>query len=167
MPGPEPVHGQCVHKVARDAVDPRRLYARNHHGVYRSDDDGDSWTSIAEGLPSDFGFVMLTHPRQAGTLWVLPLVADGERIPPGGQLAVHRSADAGGTWTALSEGLPGGHYNAVLRDAACVDTAAQVGVYLGTRAGDVYPSRDEGTTFTQVVDRLPDILSLRAAVVTS
>ena len=62
-----------------------RLYAQNHHGVYRSDDDAENWESIADGLPADFGFVMLTHPRRAGTAWVIPLKADGERIPPDGQ----------------------------------------------------------------------------------
>ena len=166
LPGPAPEFGQCVHKIARDAVVPTRLYAQNHHGVHRSDDDGDSWTSIADGLPSDFGFVMLSHPARAGTAWVVPLVADGERIPPGGELAVHRTDDAGSTWRRLADGLPSGDYNAVLRDAAAVDDADPVGVYVGTRGGDVYASADEGETFRQVADHLPDVLCVRAAVVT-
>jgi photosystem II stability/assembly factor-like uncharacterized protein len=164
MPGPPPEFGQCVHKIARDAVDPRRLYAQNHHGVYRSEDDGDSWTSIAEGLPSDFGFVMLAHPRRAGTIWVVPLVADAERIPPGGQLAMHRSDDAGASWRQLDDGLPAQEFNAVLRDAAAVDAGDPVGVYVGTRGGEVYASADEGETFTQVAGHLPDVLCVRAAV---
>jgi hypothetical protein len=164
MPGPPPEFGQCVHKIARDAVVPTRLYAQNHHGVYRSEDDGDSWTSIADGLPSDFGFVMLAHPTRAGTVWVVPLVADGERIPPEGRLAVHRSDDAGASWRRSVAGLPEVEFNAVLRDAAAVDTAEPVGVYLGTRGGDVYASDDEGETFTQVAGHLPDVLCVRAAV---
>jgi hypothetical protein len=164
LPGPAPEFGQCVHKIARDAVEPRRLYAQNHHGVYRSEDDGDTWTSIAEGLPSDFGFVMLAHPRRAGTVWVVPLVADGERIPPGGELAVHRSDDAGSTWRRLTDGLPTHEYNAVLRDAAAVDAGDPVGVYVGTRGGEVYASADEGESFTQVAGHLPDVLCVRAAV---
>ncbi len=40
LPDPWPEFGQCVHKVARDGADPQRLYAQNHHGVYRSDDGG-------------------------------------------------------------------------------------------------------------------------------
>ncbi|WP_174278019.1 WD40/YVTN/BNR-like repeat-containing protein [Goekera deserti] len=164
LPGPEPEFGQCVHKVARDAVAPTRLYAQNHHGVYRSDDDGDTWVSIADGLPTDFGFVMLAHPRRSGTIWVVPLQSDGERVPPGGRLAVHRGDDAGGTWTRQESGLPEGFYNAVLRDAATVDAGDPVGVYLGSRAGDVYASADEGRTFALVADHLPDVLSVRAAV---
>ena len=165
MPDPDPEFGQCVHKVARDAVDPDRLFAQNHHGVYTSADRGDSWQSIAEGLPADFGFVMLTHPHRSGTAWVIPLKADGERIPPDGRLMVHRTDDAGATWQASDAGLPQADYNAVLRDAACVDTAEVPGVYFGTRGGSVYASTDEGRTFTEVASHLPDVLSVRAAVV--
>ncbi|MFC9551799.1 WD40/YVTN/BNR-like repeat-containing protein [Rhodococcus sp. NPDC056960] len=167
LPDPNPEFGQCVHKIARDAVVPDRLYAQNHHGVYRTDDSGDTWKSIADGLPSDFGFVMLTHPRREGTVWVVPIEADRERIPPGGRLAVYRSEDAGNSWTRLDSGLPEHDYNVVLRDAAAVDTADPVGVYFGTRGGEVYGSADEGASFTTVAAHLPDVLCVRAAVITS
>lgn len=161
MPDPDPEFGQCVHKVAVDA-DGRRLYAQNHHGVYRSDDDAASWTSIADGLPSDFGFVMLSSPHTAGEVWVVPLEADARRVPPGGRLRVHRTRDAGATWEELGTGLPDGAWTVVLRDAACVDDAASTGVYLGTRDGCVYASDDEGDTFRTVATHLPDVLSVRA-----
>lgn len=108
---------------------------------------------------------MLTHPRREGTAWVIPLKADGERIPPDGKLSVHRTEDAGGTWRELHTGLPDHEYNAVLRDAASVDTAEPTGVYFGTRGGAVYASADEGETFTEVASHLPDVLCVRAAVV--
>jgi hypothetical protein len=133
--------------------------------VYRTDDNAENWNSIAEGLPANFGFVMLTHPRREGTAWVVPLKADGERIPPNGELAVHRTDDAGGSWRRLSNGLPTREYNSVLRDAAAVDTAEPAGVYFGTRGGTVYASADEGETFHEVVAHLPDVLCVRAAVV--
>ena len=37
-----PEFGQCVHKVARDAADPERLYLQHHGGIYRSDDGASS-----------------------------------------------------------------------------------------------------------------------------
>ncbi|WP_374224838.1 exo-alpha-sialidase [Paenarthrobacter sp. DKR-5] len=165
MPDPNPEFGQCVHKIARDPEEPATLYAQNHHGVYRSDDNADSWQSIAEGLPSDFGFVMLTHPRRSGTAWVVPIKADGERIPPEGRLAVHRTDDGGSNWRRLDSGLPAQDFNVVLRDAAAVDTAEPAGVYFGTRGGDVYASADEGDNFMTVAEHLPDVLCVRAAVV--
>src|SRR5690606_12245562 len=96
LPDPWPEYGQCVHKVARDAGDPERLYAQNHHGVYRSDDGGASWTSIAEGLPSDFGFPMVAHPRRSGVIWNYPLTADERRFPPEDKCRVFPSVDPGG-----------------------------------------------------------------------
>ncbi|MCC3268799.1 exo-alpha-sialidase [Arthrobacter gengyunqii] len=165
LPDPNPEFGQCVHKVARDAGDPRRLYAQNHHGVYRTDNSGDSWQSIADGLPADFGFVMLAHPTRPDTIWTIPLKADGERIAPDGHLAVYRSTDAGDSWTRLDEGLPDTDFNAVLRDAAAVDSADPAGVYFGTRGGQVFGSADEGNTFSLVAGNLPDVLCVRAGIV--
>ncbi|WP_113716326.1 WD40/YVTN/BNR-like repeat-containing protein [Arthrobacter dokdonensis] len=165
MPDAEPEFGQCVHKVARDPNVPETLYAQNHHGVYRTDDNGDTWNSIAEGLPTDFGFTMLTHPRRSGTAWVVPIMADSERIPPGGQLAVHRTDDAGASWIRLADGLVEPEFNVVLRDAAAVDTEEPAGVYFGTRGGTVYASADEGNSFVPVLSQLPDVLCVRAAVV--
>ena len=113
MPDEWPEFGQCVHKVARDAGNPERLYAQNHHGVYRSDDDGRTWSSIADGLPTDFGFPMVAHPRRGGVVWTFPLVADGERFPPDHRCRVFRSEDAGEVGAAVGRAargavLPGG-----------------------------------------------------------
>ncbi len=167
MPDPTPEFGQCVHKIARDSKDAKRLYAQNHHGVYRSDDGADSWVSIADGLPADFGFVMMAHPSRSGTAWVIPMKADAERIPPDGRLAVHRTDDGGSTWTRSDAGLPKAEYNTVLRDAAAVDSSDPAGVYFGTRGGTVYASADEGGSFAEVVSHLPDVLCVRAAKVGS
>jgi hypothetical protein len=164
LPDRYPDHGQCVHKVAQDAAGPDHLYAQNHHGVYRSDDGGVTWTSIADGLPSDFGFFVLASPRTPGTAWVMPLEADARRIPVGGRMRVYRTRDAGATWEELSDGLPDDCWTVALRDAACVDDADPTGVYVGTRDGFVYASDDEGETYRVVAEHLPDVLSLRAAV---
>jgi hypothetical protein len=164
LPDPWPEFGQCVHKVARDVGDPDRLYAQNHHGVYRSDDGGASWSSIADRLPSDFGFPMVAHPRRSGVIWNFPLVADRERFPVERRCRVFRSVDAGASWEPLSQGLPTvPFYPSVLRDAMCTDDADPVGVYFGTRSGEVYASRDEGESWTQVAAHLPDVLCVRAA----
>lgn len=166
QPDPWPEFGQCVHKVARDSVNPARLYAQNHHGVYRSDDNGAMWSSIAEGLPTDFGFTVVAHPTKGDTLWLIPVTADRERIPPGGRLQVQRSSDAGASWFTCSDGLPAPSYTCVLRDAAAADTHEQAGVYFGTRNGEVYASSDEGSSFVRIAEQLPDVLCVRAAVFT-
>jgi len=165
LPDPWPEFGQCVHKVARDADNPDVYYAQNHHGVYRSDDAGATWQSIADGLPSDFGFAMVSHPRKPGVIFNFPLHADSKRHPVDFKCRVFRSADAGMTWEPLSDGLPEApYYPVVLRDAMCTDNADTAGVYFGTKSGDVFASRDEGDSWTQVTAHLPTVLSVRAAV---
>lgn len=164
LPDPQPEFGQCVHKVARDPATPSRLYAQNHRGVYRSDDDGLTWQSIADGLPTDFGFTVVTHPHRGDTLWLVPVVSDGERIPPDGRLQLQFSGDAGRSWQTQARGLPSPSYTAVLRDAAAVDDASEPGLYVGTRNGDVFASIDEGRSFRTIVSQLPDVLCVRAAV---
>jgi hypothetical protein len=166
LPDPWPEFGQCVHKVARDAADPRRLYAQNHHGVYRSDDGGDHWTSIADTLPTDFGFAMVAHPSRGGTVWSFPITADGMRHPADLRCRVYRSTDAGATWEPRDTGLPAGpYYPIVLRDAMCADDADPAGVYFGTRGGEVWASADEGDSWSPVAAHLPDVLCVRAVTV--
>jgi photosystem II stability/assembly factor-like uncharacterized protein len=152
--------------VAGHPARPEQFFLQNHHGVYRSDDGGATWASIADGLPTDFGFAIAAHPYRPGVVYSFPIEADGKRYPPGFRCRVYRSADAGSSWEALSAGLPeGDYYPAVLRDALSLDDAEVAGVYFGTRSGEVYASRDEGDTWSQVAAHLPDVLCVRAAVV--
>ena len=168
MPGDRhyPAYGQCVHKVARDAEDPDRLYLQNHGGVYRSDDGGASWQDIAPGLPSEFGFAVVAHPRRGGTAYTFPIADAGARWPVGGTARVARTRDAGDSWELLGAGsLPDGYFAAVMRDAMCTDGQDPAGVYFGGRNGSVFASADEGETWQRVIDDLPDVLVVRAAQV--
>lgn len=160
-----PDHGQCVHKVARDAENPDRLYLQNHWGVFRSDDDAATWRPVGAGLPSDFGFPVAAHPRRGGVAYLFPLNADSDRVPAGHRCLVHRTTDGGESWEAPGSGLPqGAHYGPVLRDALCTDDAEPAGIYFGNRNGEVYASADEGDSWQQLASHLPDVLCVRAAV---
>ena len=86
MPDPWPEFGQCVHKVAASPGRPEQLFTQNHHGVYRSDDGGATWSSIADGLPSDFGFAMVAHPRPPRRDLQLPARGRRAALPAGGQV---------------------------------------------------------------------------------
>jgi hypothetical protein len=160
-----PEFGQCVHKVARHPGAPERLFAQNHCGVYRSDDGAGTWTSIADGLPSDFGFAMVVHPHEPETVYVFPIDGAECRFPPGATARVWRSPDAGTSWEPLGSGLPDGFYAAVMRDAMCTDDAQPAGVYLGARDGSVFASNDGGDSWREIARNLPDVMVVRAAVV--
>ena len=158
-----PEFGQCVHKITRHPSRPERLFLQNHGGVYRSDDEGGSWTSIAEGLPADFGFPIVVHPHEPDTVFVFPINGGDRRYPPEAKARVWRSRDAGETWEALGDGLPDAFYVAVMRDAMCADDHASPGLYFGARNGAVWGSTDTGETWTEVVSDLPDVMVVRAA----
>ena len=85
----------CVHNMHRAPKQPERLFMQFHGGVYRSDDAGESWISIADGLPSDFGFPMVIDPDDPDSAYVIPLVADLDRTTPEGQGARLRDARRG------------------------------------------------------------------------
>ena len=160
-----PEFGQCVHKVAQHPSTPDRFYAQNHGGVYRSDDGGETWTSIGDGLPSDFGFSIVVHPHDPDTVYVFPNGAGESRFPPEGRARVWRSRDAGGSWEELGSGLPDAFYSSVVRDAMCADDADPAGIYVGTRCGNVFASTDDGDSWREVVRNLPDVMVVRTAVV--
>lgn len=166
LPEKHPEFGQCVHKVVNHPARPERLFLQNHWGLYRSDDWGDSWTDVANGVPSDFGFAMEMHPHDPDTVYIVPLEADTFRVVPEARLRVYRTRDAGASWEALTGGLPQEEaFETVLRDALCTDGAATAGLYFGTRSGKLYGSADEGERWMEMADALPPVVCVRAAVV--
>ena len=54
-----------------------------------------------------------------------------------------------------------------MRDAMCTDDHDTAGLYLGTRAGAVWSSTDDGRSWRCLVSDLPDVLVVRAARVRS
>lgn len=166
VPGPPPEFGQCVHKIVAAAGEPETLYQQNHCGVYRTDDGGQQWTEITAGLPSDFGFAMVAHPRDPATAWVIPHTPpDQGRYMPDAAAAVWRTRDRGASWERLAAGLPQEHaYVGVLREAMAVDRLDPVGVTFGTSGGELWTSADEGASWHQVAAHLPDVWSVEALV---
>jgi hypothetical protein len=165
LPGaPTPEFGQCVHKVARDAGDPERLYLQHHDGIYRSDDGGSSWVPMTSIGGVDFGFPVVAHPSRPDTAYLLPLAGAEYRCTPDGRCTVWQTTDAGTSWTPLTDGLPPGDAHlTVLRDAFTTDGDEPAGLYFGTRSGEVYGSADAGASWHLLAAHLPPVLSVRAA----
>jgi hypothetical protein len=163
---PAPEFGQCVHKVARDAGNPERLYLQHHGGIYRSDDGGNSWTAMTGIAGMDFGFPVVAHPTRPDTAYLLPLDSDEYRCTPDGRCTVWRTSDAGRSWEPLTSGLPqhDAHLT-VLRDAMTTDSLDPAGLYFGTRTGEVYGSTDDGASWRLLAEHLPPVLSVRAGAI--
>lgn len=157
--------GRCVHHVERAPKQPSRMFMQFHGGVYRSDDAGESWTDIGSGgLPSDFGFPLMVDPADPESAYLIPLVADVDRVTPDGRVRVYETRDAGTTWAPRGDGLPAEHaYLTVLRQAfSCAAEGDELELYFGATSGDVFGSGDAGATWTTVATRLPPVFSVVA-----
>jgi serine/threonine protein kinase len=166
LPDRYPEFGQCVHKIAMHPSRPERLFLQNHWGLYRSDNGADVWTDIANGVPSDFGFPVLMHPRNPDWVYIVPVESDEFRCACDGRLRVYRTRNGGASWEPLMRGLPQkGAYETVLRDGMTADSFDPVGIYFGTRSGRLFGSQDEGRTWETILEGLPSIVCVRNAVV--
>jgi hypothetical protein len=165
MPDKGPEFGQCVHKIAMHPAHPERLFLQNHWGLYRSDNYAENWTDIANGVPSDFGFAVVMHPRNPDCVYIVPVESDEFRCACDGRLRVYRTRNRGASWEPLMRGLPQKRaYETVLRDAMTADSFDPVGIYFGTRSGQLFGSRDEGRTWQKILEGLPAVVCVRSAV---
>lgn len=163
MPDQEPEFGQCVHKIALSPTQPDTIYLQNHWGLYRSDDGADNWVAIEEGVPSTFGFPVVAHPRDPDTAYVIPLESDQYRATPDAKCRVYRTTNRGESWEPLSKGLPqtDAHLT-ILRDGFCGDDGDPLGLYFGTRQGQIFSSANEGESWGMVIDNLPPVVNVKA-----
>jgi photosystem II stability/assembly factor-like uncharacterized protein len=154
----------CVHRMERAPRRPQRLFLQFHGGVYRSDDAGASWTPIGDGLPSDFGFPLAVDPADPDCAFVIPLVADMDRVTPDGRVRVYETRDAGATWGARGDGLPqhDAHLTVLRRAFAQLGEGAGLELYFGATSGEVFGSADAGATWATVARRLPPVSSVTA-----
>jgi photosystem II stability/assembly factor-like uncharacterized protein len=168
LPDKYPEFGQCVHKVVQSKQEPERMYLQNHWGLYRSDDGGENWTDIANGVPSDFGFAMAMHPHDTDTVYIVPIQSDEFRVVPDAKLRVYRTRNAGASWEPLTDGLPQHDaYETILRDGLASDSMDPAGLYFGTRSGKLFASANDGDSWSEIADALPSICCVKAAVVGS
>jgi hypothetical protein len=63
-------------------------------------------------------------------------------------------------------GLPQkGAYETVLRDAMTADSLDPLGLYFGTRSGQLFGSNDEGKTWERILEGLPAVVCVKSALI--
>ena len=161
---PEDEVGLCVHRLRRHPRQPERIFMQFHGGVYRSDDAGESWHDIAPGLPSDFGFPLAIDPADPDSAFVIPLVADVDRVTPEGRVRVYETRDAGANWSPRGDGLPERQaYLTILREAfERTGEGEALELYFGSTSGAVFGSGDAGASWFGAAANLPPVYSVAA-----
>ncbi|HKY30340.1 MAG TPA: hypothetical protein VJM12_20580 [Pyrinomonadaceae bacterium] len=161
-----PEFGQCVHKIVSHPSNPNRIFLQNHWGLYKSDDGGDSWNDIANGVPSDFGFAMEIDHNDPNSAFIVPLESDEFRCTPEARLRVYRTRNAGDSWEPLTNGLPQENaFETILRDGMSADRLQPTGIYFGTRNGKLFGSANAGESWTSIMEGLPPVVCVKTAEV--
>jgi photosystem II stability/assembly factor-like uncharacterized protein len=155
----------CVHSLCRSQQQPERLFLQFHGGVYRSDDAGESWVDVGDGLPSDFGFPLAVDPADADSAYVIPLGADTDRVTPEGRVRVYETRDGGASWAPRGAGLPQDHaYLTILRQAFdSRGDSDSLELYFGATSGELFASGDAGASWSSAARRLPPVYSVSAS----
>ncbi|CAG1019074.1 hypothetical protein BURC_03928 [Burkholderiaceae bacterium] len=152
---------QDPHRVVRCAGAPDTLWTQHHNGIWRSSDDAASWQEVTDVPLSSFGFAVAVHPSEPQTAWFVPGVADQQRVPVDGALALNRTRDGGRSFETLRSGLPqSGCYDLVYRHGLVVsDDGRQL--LMGSTTGGLWASSDGGDSWSTVSNLLPPIYAVR------
>jgi hypothetical protein len=153
---------QDPHRVVQCPAAPHVFWCQHHMGIWKSDNDLESWEQI-EVKPSSFGFPVVVHPKDPQTAWFVPAHSDQKRAPIEGQVVVNRTRDGGKTFETLREGLPQEFaYDLVFRHALSIaDDGDQLA--FGSSTGNLWVSDDQGDHWHTVANHLPPIYSVRYA----
>jgi len=167
LPDQYPEYGQCVHNLQIHPINPNIMYQQNHCGVYRLNlEENDEWIRIGENMPLDIGdsgFPLIIHPRDVDQIWVVPMDSTDvwPRTSVNGKPALYTTGDGGKSWVRQDSGFP--EQNAwftVMRQATAHDGRDPLGLYIGTKSGEIWASFNQGESWQCIQKNLPEIYSL-------
>lgn len=140
--------GRLVHDLQGHPLLPGRLYACSPIGFYVTEDLGESWQERNHGLAYLHTGCLAVHPEEPNIVFL-----SAHRNAQGGG-AVYRSPNAGQRWESC-EGLP---FSADLR-FPCMAIRGSYFV-VASSSGDLFLSRDLGSTWGKIRTGLPPISCL-------
>lgn len=153
---------QDPHMMVQCASDPSAFWVQHHCGIWKSINDGVTWSEV-KAKPSSFGFAVAVHPKDPDTAWFVPGIKDEKRIPVGGALVVTRTTDGGKSFRSLTKGLPQKHaYDVVFRHGLAVDDTGKR-LVMGSTTGNLWISENAGETWKLVSSTLPQVYAVRWA----
>ncbi len=152
---------QDPHLLVQCAANPDAMWVQHHNGIFHTIDGGVSWQECENVMPSNFGFAVAVHPKDASTAWFVPAIKDEERIPVDGKVVVTRTRDGGKTFQTLRNGLPQDHaYDLTFRHALDVNETGDR-LAFGSTTDSLWTTDDQGESWQCASTNLPPIYSVR------
>jgi len=141
--------GNAYTKIAMHPARPQRLFLQSHWGLYRSDNCAEKLARHCQWSAIGFWFRNDRACRETpNCVFVIPVESTSFRLRMRGRLASLSNPQRWRLMGASHARLPQKRaYETVLRDAMTADSFDPVGVYFGTRSGQLFGSRDEGKTW--------------------
>ena len=137
-----------VHLVDLNSARPQRMYVATAEAPFRSDDHGDNWEMINDGLKRSYTLHISSAPDNADLVLVSVSSSAGRNNPQ-----LYRSISGGRAWNLVEEiGSDGDMVVAIDWDLSNPSR-----VYAGTDAGSLYCSNDQGETWELIPVSLPSI----------
>ena len=140
-----------IHCLHLGADRPGRVYAATASAPYRSNDGGENWEKINDGLARRYTLHVAAAPDDAD-LVLVTVSENARRKSP----QFYRSGNGGRTWQ-LVEGLGSGDDAEDMVVAFEWDAASPNQVYAGTDGGGLYASSDRGETWERLPVTLPSV----------
>ena len=137
-----------IHFVNLSRALPNTVYVATARGPYRSDDQGDHWDLINNGLERPYTLHITAAPDDADLVLVTVSSNAGRQNPQ-----FYRSTDGGRRWQLIE--AVGSQDDMVV--AIDWDAADPRRVYVGTDGGRIYHSEDRGESWQAVPVSLPTI----------
>jgi photosystem II stability/assembly factor-like uncharacterized protein len=143
------LEGETVREVARDPLNPSRLYAATLTEIHVSEDDGASWQWLPSGgIAYRDIWTMAVHPTRANEIYVGTLPAAVYVSENGGrsfrELSAFRSLPDYDKWT-FPPGAHVAHVRCIALDGRLPDE-----IIVGIEEGGVARSRDRGAAWEDI-----------------
>ncbi len=133
------------------------LYATTGRGFHRSDDGGQHWQLVEEGLDRSYTHPLAIAPNRKGLLFTAAATTSPPGWQPSAHAAIYRSEDSGKSWAQLTGGLPA-EFDEMVRPLATDDS----GAVFAAAGSQLYASRDEGASWELLVKDLPTVRAMIA-----